>query len=241
MQKIDTRFIDALPKATPGMLPKPFPGRYPTRVWVSFANGQVYLGKPLVKLVDALHKELKYYRSFELIEFDRGAKFFGYTQGHTIGCMEYYALYHPNVPLSIDPVTLLRWFGMPFRTLRAGKHAFYTTFDKQSDKTLIAQITARLNPQKPAEPAMQPKTPRPKKEDYLSYEKLLSALINGAQRTKSFSLRANSESLKSLTSRHKSLRRIGKCPNTPILNLSSSRHWLVELSHSASVSRYLRN
>lgn len=168
------------------MLPKPFPGRYPTRVWVSFANDQVYLGKPSVKLVDAFHKEMRYNRPFQMIEFDRGAKFFGHTQGHTIGCIEYYALYHPNMPLAIDPVTLLRWFGMPFRTLRAGKHSFYTTFDKQSDKALIAQITARLNPQKLAKPEMQPKTPRPKKEDYLSYENYYSALIKWRTENKEF-------------------------------------------------------
>lgn len=171
MIRINEAFIDKLPAATADMKPKPFPGRYPTRVWISFSYKDVYLGKPTVQMCNKLAR-LVYpeFMALEMVEFDRGAKFFGFTQGGVVGCNEYLQLYHPGMPFTFGAAGRMSWFGMPFRTLRVGKHSFYTTQAPPNDMHLKQYISQRLSPQliKPVVVKLKPTRPQPRSDEYES-------------------------------------------------------------------------
>lgn len=169
MFRIREALIDKLPAATPATRPKPFPGRYPTRVWFEFADGHTYLGKPSTLLCQQLGKmPFKDFLVLKMIEFDRAAKFFGFRDGSVIGCKEYLSFYHPGMPFEFGASGRVLWFGSPFRTLRVGAHAFYTTFGPGEDTALRKFISERLNPPL-AKPRLSPTRPAPRVDDYPSY------------------------------------------------------------------------
>lgn len=176
MLKITPQFVDALPVATTTMRPKPFPGRCPTRVCIAFPGGEFYIGKPSLQLGVRI-AGLRKLQNFDMVEFDRAAKFFGFTNNQLCGCADYFHLYHPNVALDFTTQTRIQWFGLPYRTLQIKGHCFYTTFSPTADSGLLEYVKTQLFPLPklgPAAPALTSAAPR--RSDFYDYTEYRAAM-----------------------------------------------------------------
>lgn len=126
MQKINESFVERL-KARSGTA-SPFPGRWPTRIWVRWLDttctpfkGNVYIGKPS----EAMLKKLRL-GACEFKEFDR--KSLVIVQGASAAYVNprLAVLYHPGAPAIIStPNGRLLWYNSFGASAKAGKFVFY--------------------------------------------------------------------------------------------------------------------
>jgi hypothetical protein len=117
-----------------GHRPKPFPGRFPTKIYykLSLFNGAtvVYLGKPNVEVMRRFRRLLRsnQIRRYNIVEFDRSGAFamidldVRYIGAHTNRVSErFWKAYHPLD--GADPT--LSCFAVPFKMLKYNDERLY--------------------------------------------------------------------------------------------------------------------
>lgn len=145
------------------VMPKPFPGRYPTHIYYAKAKGGFsYLGKPTADIIGFvhalanLHVNLEGSETLRFVEFDRAHKVVYWdTKERALKVHKrLFGLYHPAVApaLALNSV-LMSWFGVPQRIERLSGHAYYVprdtitgAFKGQVEKLLLSPLARKKLP-----------------------------------------------------------------------------------------------
>jgi hypothetical protein len=149
MREINASYVASLrvPKGTPA--PKPFPGRFPTRIsalWVAPDGEHSYIGKPNATLNRLLYTHLNWLRGF--VEFDRAHKImlFDPDKDGALWSRHLFPLYHPGVdggPLD-SFITKNMWLESLLRPRKFTKKFSYYLAPIQTRPSTVAIYDAKV-------------------------------------------------------------------------------------------------